>query len=475
MKRISVFGLLIVLAACAPETPDMTGSAQVQATAPEALSLFVEDGGDGPWAMEIVLPEPDPVLFPRSNGAYREGSFSAHSDGVRLERIEGFDAILLPEGERRGRFEFVPYTDYIHAEYTPFLPFSDGGVAMFTGQFELLPADSREAIAALNGDLDGWTGRQLPVELTLRSPRTMLIGGEAIEGEATVRVDGNGQYVYFGDATLTEGASFVGVLDPGLPDWLGSGLDDRLSVIFAALEDRFGFALKERATILFAFGGYDTPGLSNSGGVLPGNVLALETEGAALRDPDAQILQRFQRFLAHEAVHLFQAMGGKSAASPDLAWIHEGGADAMSGQLLVELGFWEREARARYLAADLERCVAALSGSTLSETIRESRIGAYDCGEIIAVASDAALPGHDLYDLWATLVSQADGESDYAAADYFAAMASLGADESWLARLRTLVSDRATDPKQEFLDLMEAVGIEANVKDGTVQSVTYPG
>ncbi|MFB9372716.1 hypothetical protein ACFFUB_01945 [Algimonas porphyrae] len=490
--RAAMAGLALgMLVACSPDPVEQPAELDARADAQtdtlaesvSPITLTLTDGGDGPWTLDIAIDGPDmdgseidwsgssPVFFSRSNGDYRVARYAAQDDGVKLARIGGFDTLIFDENVRAARFAVTPFSGNIRADYTPFIPFSDGGVALFTGQFELLPATDTAAIEGLGGRLSNWSGEQRPIPLTLRSDRSMLVDGRRQSGETTVMVDGGGEYIYFGTADLVEGEYFVGVIDPGLPAWIREDFDDTLGTIFTALEERFGYGLPDRATILFAYRGDDMQGLSNKGGALPGNVLALETAGTALRQPSDAVTGYFQFFFAHEAAHLFQQASGKSLGNQDAAWIHEGHASAVAYRLLVEQGLQTREAYEVRLAEAFNRCAAELNGRALSETLYTGYIGAYDCGEIIAVASDAALPDHDLYDLWANMVSIGDDPNRYDAEDYFAALQALGASEPIVGALRVLTTETLPDADAALRGLLSAVDLDFVVSDGRVSRI----
>jgi hypothetical protein len=470
MKRLAMIVLAAMASACQPG-PDPQGadderSVETDAPRQAPIQLTLTDHGDDPWHLDIEIEKSQPLIFSRSNGDYRRETMTPITDGVTLDRIGGFDTLIIPEGIKRVRLAVTPYTDYVRADYTPFIPFSDGGLALFTGQFELLRVDNVDAVAALDGSLRNWTGTQIPIPLTLISERTLLAHGAVIEGDARVEVEGDGEYIYLGDAELTEGDAFIGVIDPGLPDWIRETLDDDLSMIFEALSTRFGYELPNRATTLFSFRGYDQPGLSNTGGVLPGNMLALETAGDALREPNPRLRQHFQWFFAHEAVHLFQNESGKFASGHDIAWIHEGGANAMAGRLMIEAGLQSPETYAATLANQFEACAAALSGTTLTDLMYSGTIGPYDCGELIAVASDAAMADHDLYDLWAAMVKASNDADTFDAEDYYTALGTLGADPEIVDQIHALTTDPIVDARSDLLTLLRTAGLNVTESDG---------
>jgi len=173
---------------------------------------------------------------------------------------------LFDPGITQAQFKLVPFTQTLPADYTPFLPFTDGGLAVYLGAFELLRVDSIDVVEALQGNLDAWDGTQFDIPIEFKTKGTVLLSGKIFTDNAQAIINGSGPYAYIGPTVLVTGNSFSGVLDPGLPNWLVEDLDEDLSELFFALETGFGRELKQKASILFAFRGYETDGFSNTGG-----------------------------------------------------------------------------------------------------------------------------------------------------------------------------------------------------------------
>jgi len=476
MRRLTPALLACGIWACQPAEMDSAADANrpdVSATTvtESAVTVSLKDGRDGPWTLKISTTSPTTLFFSRSKGDYRADSYAPTNNTARLERIAGLDTVIFSDGSQDAQFALTPYSGNIRAGYTPFIPFSDGGVAVYTGQFELLDAADRAAVEALDGRLSNWTGDQNPIPLTIISDRPMLIDGRRETDRAELFADGGGQYIYLGESEVVEGENFVGVIDPGLPAWIRDDFDETLGLIFSGLEARFGYGLSDRATVLFAYRGDDVQGLSNKGGALPGNVLALESAGTALQKPSDDIITYFDFFFTHEAAHLFQAASGKRLGNQDSSWIHEGHANAVAYRFLVDQGLQSRAAYETRLAETYARCVTELDGRTLSDTLRTGRVGAYDCGELIALASDSALKSHDLFDLWARIVAVAPDDRNYEAEDYFTALLDLGANADVVDRLRMLVTLPIEDADMTLRGLLAAAGMDIVEEDGRISRI----
>ncbi len=465
--------ILLILAACSPEDGVQTQVRDQDSLAP--FSLTLSERVNGAWRFTVDLSEPqNALIFSRSRHDYRTSSYQSLSAGARLERIGGFDTILFDPGVMRASFEITPFTETLPGTYTPFIPFSDGGQAVYLGAFELLRVADVQAVTDLNGNLDAWDGEQFDIPVHLKTRNSVLLDGAVHSGSAKAIVNGNGPYAYLGPTPLVEGKSFSGVMDPGLPQWLMDGFDEDLARIFAALEEGFGRSLKTKATIMFAFRGYETEGFSNTGGVLDGGLMVLETSGDAMREPNDRLRGYLEWFLTHEATHLFQHSGELRYADKSDSWITEGGANAVTHHLADKLNTMPNDIiQGRYQNA-FDYCVASIKGSSMAEITNRNDQSHYDCGDFIFRISDAALPDSDLFDIWEALLVQAEAENEYDTAKYFAALRALGVGEDIVTRMEAFVAGPVIDPAAELSAMMEDVGIIAEVDSETLKSIQFP-
>lgn len=463
----------IILIACSkqgsinPETTELTTDPPFELT----LSQFAS----GLWRLDIELFQPQSALmFSRSANDYRLQTYTTLSSGTKLERIGGFDTVVFDKGVMRASFEITPFTGTLHGTYTPFIPFSDGGQAIYLGAFELLRVANTEAVKSLDGNLDKWDGQQFDIPVHLKTENTILLDGEITLGKAETRINGNGSYAYIGPAALIEGKSFSGVLDPGLPNWLIAGFDNELEQIFSALEKGFGRSLTDKATLMFAFRGYGSDGYSNKGGVLPGGLMVLETSGEGMRVPNENLRGYFQWFLTHEATHLFQYLDGITYADKSDSWILEGGANAMANTILDRLKTVPKDTIQNRYKDEFKSCVAAIQNSSMAEITLKNDQSHYDCGDIVFRISDAALPQHNIFEIWATLMEQSGENKNYNIATYFAALRALGTDEEIVRQLESFVEGPVQDPAKALRGMMEAAGIEAKFKAGELTAIRFP-
>ena len=471
--RFIVLLCLAVLAACSPKPA--TQAPDVPTKDHPAFSLTLTNIEAEKWRLDIDLFEPQSALmFSRSKHDYRAQTYIPLSPGVDLKRIGGFDTLIFDAGVTKASFEITPFTQTLPGTYTHFIPFSDGGQAVYLGGFELLRVANVQAVTDLQGDLDSWDGEQFDIPVHLKSDTDILLNGEILPGSAETSIHGNGPYAYIGPAELVEEKSFSGVLDPGLPNWLVETLDDDLSKIFSGLEDGFGCGLENKATIMFAFRGFETEGFSNTGGVLPGGLMVLEASGDAMREPNERLRGYLQWFLTHEATHLFQHPEGVTYADKSDSWILEGGANAITHGLLDTLKTVPNDIIQSRYRDEFEYCAASIQNSSMAEITLRNDQSHYDCGDFIFRIANAALPQHDIFDIWAALLTQSSDDKSYDTADYFAALRALGAQENIVVRMEAFVAGPVQDPAKELQEMMETVGIQTTFKDGGLTAISFP-
>ena len=473
-RYILILTLITISSCTEPLRPDFKANqygAQFLAT--------VSPESKGQWRIHYVFDSPHAALFfSRSSGNYREETWKPVTSGVTMERLDGFDAILMDEPMTEVEFTFTPYTNTVPKDYTPFIPFSDGGLAVYTGQFELLPETNRASIAALHGDIDQWKGEQPMFAVRVESDQPMVHDGEVRKKEAVQVSRGDGTYIYLGDAAPVRGKDMTGIIDPGLPEWLKRRVEPELGSIFDANRALWGEGLGQKATVLFAFRGFGHSGFSNKGGAV-NSLLALESSGDGLRYFRDDILIYFRWFFAHEIVHLFQNRNGVSTANRSDAWMTEGAANAMAISVLKKIGVADDEFALDKYGKAINDCIGYLGDGPLIEAAQRGQFDAfYTCGDLVAQMTDAALANDDLFSFWNALLGRG-AEADlqqYSTADYFDVLRERGASGSVVEQLRSLVYEQQGDPKKTLLNAMKTTGLAPRFDDnGELKEINLPG
>ena len=471
-----VAGLSLLLAACSPPSDrPMESVGLIDGT---DVTATVHDIGEGLFRVEYSFATPQSaMIFSRSRNDYRSESWHPLDPGVRLERLNGFDALIFETPTLGASFNVRARPEIRYLEYSHFVSFSDGGLALFTGQFELLPVVAREAALALNGDLSRWNGEQPLLGVRVQSDRPMIRRGERIRSGDVEISTGGGAFIYFGDSQLEASESYVGIMDQELPAWIRETFPDTLAFLFSQLEQGWGFALEQPAALLFAYEGNENPGFSNKGGVLD-RQLIMQSSGQQLDQDDDYVRPYLMWFFAHEASHLFQFSRGPQLSDNRDSWIHEGAANAMANRILFEQTP-ENHAYWRYATARAwSGCIASLENGPLRGAALRGEFQAYyDCGEFMALMTDAMLPELTLYDFWNEMLTDAEmSDNAYNATTYFSTLSRLGVEDDLIARLSAIVDNPTEDPGSVLLQLMIDVGLEPEFTEANnaVRAYRYP-
>ena len=262
----------------------------------------------------------------KGDDAWRARTWIVETPGVRIERRGSFDVLVA----RRGAvpdvvtLRFTPLTEKLSDDYTPALRFTDGGVALFTGQFHLLPLTKARDAARLPSDLNGVLMPATEVSMTFR------------DGARTQSHQGDSPaYVFLGPTRAVESRDVVTLLDPQLPAWIHAALSKTVPELMAQYTAQLGKSKAGRPTVIVAWNGPTPLIMSRGGGALAGQIV-MEYEGAGLVTETPERRAEDLWFVAHEAAHFWlgQTVAYEYARE---AWITEGGADLLALRVIANL------------------------------------------------------------------------------------------------------------------------------------------
>ena len=110
------------------------------------------------WIVHYRFPtSTSALLFDTQHGSYRTDSWTPLDEGTELVSLSGLDGVFFDPPVSEARFQVRP-PDEPPPGTAPFLRFSDGSDAFYTGQLALLTIDSRQSAEALEGSLRAWRG-----------------------------------------------------------------------------------------------------------------------------------------------------------------------------------------------------------------------------------------------------------------------------------------------------------------------------
>ncbi len=427
------------------------------------VDITVEPGATSEWLATYHFSEPSAAwAFTRSSlskangGLWRAETWTVQTPGVRLERWRDQDVLVADKPIRAVSVRFQPYAKQLTSGHIPALIFSDGGLALLTGQFDVTPLAGRgeDLVSSESG------GPPTRARLQVRARgRRLFVDGASFRD--AVAVDPNAQaYVYLGHESLSPAAARARVMDPGLPDWIAADVTRQTSELMSWYGQRLG-APGGRPAILYAAWRRTEQGTGSMFGAVLNGAIAVSFEGKALESRSRVGEQLVSWFTAHEIAHLWLGQTLRPADSRG-AWMTEGGADLLAVRAAQQLSS-DFDARAR-LQLSLDDCADSLVphqppfGGADSTSHR-----AYDCGAVLLLAAEGALkrtaPDADALDFWRDLLERRRADRVVSEADWLDAFQRAGAGSELTGRLRSFLEVGAEDPRAFLHHLLVSAGV----------------
>jgi hypothetical protein len=439
------FALLLVLAANAAR-------AEVDFLEPHEVQVEVSRRGDQ-WTAEYTFDRPaEAWLFPRTSAtrggddAWRERTWSVDTAGVRIQRRGSFDVLVAKRGPVpvKVRLRFTPLNQKLADDYTPALLFTDGGVALFSGQFDVFPLRTAREAAKLPSDLNNVLMPQTNLRMSFS------------DGRSTVRHSGDSpSYAFLGPTRPVETPDVVTLLDPQLPAWIRSALVKVVPELLALYSEQLGKPKTGRPTVIVSWKG-PTPGIvSRGGGALFGQIV-MEYEGVGMVAETPERRAEDLWFVAHEAAHFWlgQTVGYEYARD---SWITEGGADLLAIRVIAALKLpfdWRGQ-----LNQAITDC-AALTRRKGVESARErgEHRAYYACGVVLGLVAEGATR-KPFSAFVRQLVEDNRVDGVVTRADWLAALEAHTRDRSLARDIVRLLERGADDPAELIASLLRRAGV----------------
>jgi len=420
------------------------------------------------WRVQYDFKEPQlAMFFWRSLGDYRTSTWTVLSKDTHLERLNGLDAIWFDQPRKTAEFSLIPYTQGIRAEYTPFLKFSNGGLGVFTGQFEVALMSDKQQIIALNGRASAWEELPISKEIEIHSGQKLISDGKVNRISISNDFSSGAKYIYVGEADVSENDHYIGIIDGNTPAWVLEQLSSIVPTVFDTLSELYQQTNSQKFELLYAFKGFEPSGRHTGGGVIGGNSMVLESSGSMFSIENPLAIQQLRRVLTHESAHLFQ-FSQASVANRSSSWIHEGGAEAATMFVLTRAGFLSNAELLSEVQTAFNACSDYIANHSLTKSIQNKSQAHYHCGHLIAYITDSALSEHSYFEFWLMLVDQAEviGQGKrYSAATYFDVMLALNADESIVESLKKMTQQPIESSKKFISTLMLKSGVKATFSE----------
>ncbi|MBL8245699.1 MAG: hypothetical protein JNL89_15985 [Rhodanobacteraceae bacterium] len=405
------------------------------------------------WRASYTLAQPARELrFARvDRQGHRVLEWTSLDAGIELVQVDGVEVVRRKDGSEftAVAFRMLPRYLALEKDYTPFSPFSDGGLLIHSGRFHACP-----------GPCEAFEGASARIRVQPPEGAHVIVHGK-VQPVADFVEDGDGTNIYVGTATPVETDEVVAVIDPAFPQMAREGLKTLFPRLMAYYRSELG-ALA-RKPMLFASREMDYPGggYGFQGGALPDQVF-MHLYGRNEAFEHADFGQRMDWFFAHEAAHLYQLPG--SQATPDHAWIHEGGADAMAALALRELGRLSAAELATQLDDNVDACSAGLAGRPLDTSHEAGRFSNfYSCGKLLQMLIDAdarrASGGRcDLWCVWRDFLARTKAGEPWST-DTFLVAAEQHVDAEIIAFTNDAVRKAMADPAPTFRARLRAAGL----------------
>jgi hypothetical protein len=408
--------------------------AQPTAYAPPAIELA--PNGTGSWSGTYRMSAPVKQLV-----------FLKDSDGERGRQwTSGGDFEIVVEGRhdilrRKDGSAFttarvsVPARFNLHASgYPPFVPFSDGSLLVYTGQYL--------ACVERCPDKPSWRWK---FTAEIPSSTRAIIQGRVESGKVSWTDSRKASYLFVGNTRPIESRSFTAVIDPSVPTDVRTSLHANFPEFMSYYTQHLGPpAVKPTLFVSYDEHYPDT----GSAGANVSNDISMHIYGAWPRDPD-QGVRRVTWYFAHEAGHDFQKTD--TSQSPADWWIHEGSAE-MFAALALQHASPELAAyvQTRFEPARQD-CADGLKDSSLRDTLLNGHHDLnYPCGLILQARFDrdvrARNPKSDgIFALWRDYRERLKNGASPVTETYLQSVEALAGKDTadWARRI---INDRLADP-----------------------------
>jgi hypothetical protein len=380
--------LFVIILTALLFAPGMSYSSEPLTAASLKAKITVTHTAPEEWLVEYHFNQPiQRMLLGAPIVDYRKTSWEVLSDNVQLVSTDDGEVLIVRDKPVISiEIRVKHYADYPMDNYAPSAKFSDTGAALYT-EFLFGDVYSNDALYSLIATFDYKT---LLKENILAHP---------------LAKQGKGIYIYFGPQTMKRSGEVDLIVDPNMPAWLVESFNKVVPLVSKIYTERLKHRLKNRPQIMLSSGDIHTIDSFTVKGGAKNNQLVMIYKGKELLQPSKEKQHMLERLIAHEMAHLWQQDVRNGGMSGEQPWIHEGGAEALAVAALVDADLWEKGSFEKYTRYYTKRCTEILGEQTLKMKVEQGNWDAvYACGFRYFAQSDA-----NLFDLWAHLISNAEG------------------------------------------------------------------
>lgn len=419
------------------------------------------------WSIEYTLGDRATAwVFPVSattlegHRSWRQQQWHVLTPGVTIERQGAYDVLRASAGgilPRTVRIDFTPTNATLDREYDPAVMFSNGAVALYSDQFDIVPDRGVDELAAKPAGLGvaELGGTHLDVRFH-DSEGPVFVRGKRLTNPVLA---GAATYVVFGATNVEEGTNVAILADPALPTWLKTELLAFAPEVAARYTARLGDRLETGRPLLLMGWRGATPGkIINDGGVRPGEIL-LNFAGDGLIDRNSGAARRAHWFIAHEMAHFWLGSSGVKYRAPGDAWITEGGAEMMAFTLLAASDHDDALAE---LQRAVDDCIKFAVKPIAGAGDRHESRAFYACGTVFALAGSRAVRktgGHDYFDFIRPLLDTHRADRLLGQTDWLTHFDAVTGDAAAGDIVREMVEKGVSDPATRIAVLFARTGV----------------
>ncbi|MFT6270458.1 MAG: hypothetical protein ACJAVV_003297 [Alphaproteobacteria bacterium] len=335
-------------------------------------------------------------------------AFKSSQDNSRIARwtpIQDDFEILVEQGKEVVRrkddtsfdkvsFELTPTYVNLPKDYAPFSPFSDGGMLFHSGRFFA-------CASSCPADLNSWEMTLISIDADF-----IVVDGQNFMGRTSWIDRDDGQKIYLGSATPQENMDIFALIDSKLPPVLLKALERQIPEMMTFFASRLA-KLEFKPTLFASYSETSNGSFGHQGGTLPNQVFMHWYGKQAI-----STINEYQVswFFAHEIAHIFQREA-KNIAAIEQQWIHEGGSEYMSYELLYKLGGNYRIYAEEKFKTSTSLCWKRTKTRNFGALIADQNYDLlYSCGlvfwHIIANDVNTLKVESNVFDIWAAFNSE---------------------------------------------------------------------
>lgn len=415
------------------------------------------------WEVTYQFSKPvSSVAFYRQTNKFRNKVWKISTPNIVLETNQNLQYVKSKSGNRFDQFTITHsiFTDSLPKDYELFQTFSDGGLILYTGHYNVGP---------MNDSLDQHEvdeNYNVVTKFTFvpNTKEHIIVSGKFSKGIVNWvdNEDQVGTYVYFGNNEPSQSKYIMTLTDPEVPTWISEKIDNFLSKLIQYYGNKFGRPLDVRPIVYINWIDREKDYMGNAGGTLP-SIIQLSMKGKRFEEESQKGIDWLTQFLAHEASHMWNGQMYTNEGSP---WIHEGSADAFAYIALNELEINDATEFREKVNEAANRCALDLNGKSLDEARHYGWWhNYYNCGALIAFATEQAT-NSDLFTFWKKLFDIADTKgSRYTEEDYLSLLNTNESSKVLSTHINQILYTPQSDPGNFVSNMLRNAGFHVTPLD----------